>query len=1069
MIKIFSVFIFLLTLVCTCAFGQQRQIGGSVTDAKTSNPLSGATVAIKGTQKSALTDAEGNFVIRGAQAGKLILTVSYVGYDAQTINLAEGSNNVTVRLVTAAANNLNEVVIVGVQAQRRRTTISSISSVMSKDIENLPSPSVDQVLQGRVAGLNVQVSSGEPGVAPSLVVRGNSKVNTDIADPEVSQARALSSPLYVIDGIPTNPEDISSVGGATGTNYLAGISINDILSVDVQKDAVATAAWGSRGANGVIYINTKKGRSKKPEFTVNAYTGVTLRPQLLPTNTGSAERSQKMDIIRQYASPAQLAVLPSLLADSLNPSFNNATDWQGLFYRQGAINNVDANISGAADNVNYRVSMNFYNEKGIIQQFGFKRYSIRGNFGFTISPKLKSQFIIAASKADRLRGQKYNNSDDNTPLSGSSQPSSFYRLTGFDSSNFAGGYTKIRNKNVDDYLSASLTMDYTILPELTYRLQGSASTTSSSRDYFTPSNLDQVSAAAGNTQSSYAESDKSSYTTYFVSNTLNYVKKFPMGEKHYHDIVATVSQQFTRDVSNSNYVRGYNVPSNDIRVVSGIPQSDLSGKSSYGADGLLSLLGQVQYDFDGKYLLYGSYRGDASSRFGANSKWGYFPAVGAGWIVSDENFMKGLKNTLSFFKIRGSMGISGLQSPDLYAPYNSYIIPGTYNGASAIQPSYDNGLTKNNLTWAKTTQKNLGFEAQLFNGRLSIDIDFYEKISKNDFFNFALPFYTGFDQLKFNARDLWVSNRGQDITINANVMPRNSPFQWSSRLVLSHNKNTIAKLPNNNRTFIVEDGYGVGRIYAVGQPIYETFQFKYMGVYNRIGDIPFNPVTGATLTYFKGNHKVVPGDPIWDDKNKDGDVWDNTDNGDQFGDRQAAGNPNPAFTGGWTNDFTYKGFELTITSLFTSKRTIINTFKQQQFNTLGGNINNFARSRLPDLSGVDYWTPAKAAAKGDYNAGFPAINPLSGYYYQFFPFSTMFNEDGSYFKIKNVVLSYQLPAALIKKATLSRVTVYGIMDNVLTLKKSTVPDPEAVNQLGIYTGGLYPQAIKFTLGATLQF
>ena len=542
-----------------------------------------------------------------------------------------------------------------------------------------------------------------------------------------------------------------------------------------------------------------------------------------------------------------------------------------------------------------------------------------------------------------------------------------------------------------------------------------------------------------------------------------------MGKKHYHDIAVTASQQFTRDISSSNYVRGYNVPSNDIQVVSGIPQSDLSGGSSYGADALLSVLGQAQYDFDGKYLLYGSYRGDASSRFGANTKWGYFPAAGAGWIVSDENFMQGLKNTVSFFKVRGSYGISGLQSPDLYAPYNSYIIPGTYNGTSAIQPSYANGLTKNNLTWAKTTQKDIGFETQLFKNRLSVVVDFYEKLAKNDFYNFVLPFYTGFESLQFNANDLWVSNRGQDITITANVLPRKSPLQWSTRLVFSHNKNTIAKLPNNNRTFVVDDYYGVGRIYAVGQPIYETFQFKYQGVYNRLSEIPFNPVTGATLTYFKGNHKVVPGDPIWEDKNKDGDVWDNTDNGDQFGDRQAAGNPNPAFTGGWSNDFTYKNFGLTVTSLFTWKRTIINTFKQQQFDAIGGNINNFARNRLPDLSGVDYWTPAKAAGKTDYKADFPAINPLSGYYYQFFPFSTMFNEDGSYFKIKNVVLSYQVPANLIRKASLTRLTVYAIADNVITFKKSSVPDPEAVNQLGIYTGGLYPQAIKFTLGATLQF
>ncbi|MGC4089377.1 MAG: hypothetical protein QM756_16110 [Polyangiaceae bacterium] len=665
-----------------------------------------------------------------------------------------------------------------------------------------------------------------------------------------------------------------------------------------------------------------------------------------------------------------------------------------------------------------------------------------------------------------------NDTDDDTPFSGSTQPSSFYRLTSFDSLTFTGLYSKLRNKNIDDYYSASLTVNYNILPSLRYMFQGAVNANLQSKDYFRPSNIDAIASLdqGATPQPSYAESDRTSYTTYFLSNTLNFSKRLKSGSNS-HNIVATATQQFSTDVSSGNSVTGYNVPSNDIQVVTGIPQSDRGGQSYYFKDALLSIIGQVQYDYNSKYMIYGSYRGDASSRFGNNTKWGYFPAVGAAWIISDEPFMKNTKGVINLFKLRGSYGISGSQSSDFYAPYNSYQLSGTYNGSSAIQPSYSNGLTKNNLTWAKTTQKNLGIDLYMFNNKINIQADVYDKISKDDYYNFQLPFYTGFQNVNFNAHDLWVSNRGVDISISTNNLPARSKLKWNTQLVLTYNKNAIAKLPNNNRTFTVDDGYGISRLYAVGQPIYEMFQMMYKGVYNYQSQIPFNPITGNPITYFKGNHVVKPGDPIWVDVDHDGDVWTGQDNGTQFGDRVPTGNPNPKFTGGFTNDFTYKNFSLTIVSVFTWKREVINTFFQQQMDAIGGNINNFAKNRLPDLSKVDYWTPAKAAAKGGYNANFPSINPYSGYFYQFYPFTDMWNVDGSYFKVKYLSLGYMLPQSFIKKLKVKGIRAYGIVDNILIIKNknNTMPDPESVNQLGVYTGGLYPQPRKITLGLDVQF
>ena len=1060
-----------LLLFSSLSFAQ-RKITGVVHDAKTNSALEGATISVKGSKANVLSHEDGKFEIT-VPAGKVSLVTSFVGYQTKTLSLGVNESMVMVNL-TETSSQLDDVVIVGVQSQSRRTSTASISTVSSKEIENLPAPSVDQLLQGRVAGLNVQITSGEPGVAPTVVVRGNSKVNTSIGDnPGVAQAQALSGPLYVIDGVPTNPDDISNAMDATGTNYLAGININDIASVDIQKDAAATAAWGSRGANGVIYITTKKGLSPTPEFRVNTYGGMTQIPQLLLTATGAAERQQKMNLINQYATPDQLANLPQMLTDKYNPSFNNATNWQGLFYRPGAIQNVDATVSAAGKGFNYRVSTNYYNEKGIIQKTGFTRYSVRGNFNFTLSPKLNSQFIVALSKSDRQKGMKYNNSDDNTPVSGFNQPSSFYRLTAFDSSNFTGLYSKLRNKNIDDYYTASLTLNYKILPFLKYTFLGAANITASSKDYFQPSNIDEVAALGGSPQPSYAESDKGSYSTYFLSNTLNFNKSIATANNHHHNFGVTGSQQFSSDVSNTNTVSGYNVPSNNIQVVNGVPQANLSGGSSYAADAMLSFLGQVQYDYDSKYLLYSSYRADASSRFGSNSKWGYFPSVGAGWIISDENFMGKLKNVFSLLKLRGSWGQSGGQSSDFYAPYNSYTQPGTYGGAVAIQPNYTNGLTKDDLTWSRTIQKDIGIDAEFFDNRVFLTVDVYDKLSKGDFYDFQLPFYTGFQSINFNANDLWVSNRGVDLTLNTKNLSHYSPLQWDMRITLSHNKNLLAKLPNNNRTFVIYDYNGVGRIFAVGQPIYEMFQMLYGGIYNNRNEIPFQPTTGNGLTYFNGNHVVIPGDPIFVDINKFGDVWDNEPNGAQYGDRTPTGDPNPKITGGWVNNFTYKNFSLSILSVFTWKRTVVNTFFQQQIMNIAGgytsNMYTFANGRLPDLTGLNYWVPQNAKADPNYKANFPSLNPFLPSYYQYVPSSSMFNVDGSYFKISSVSLSYNLPKAWTDRAKLKNVSVYGVVDNVATFKNSTMPNPELVDQLGVYTGGAYPTPIKFTLGVDVQF
>ncbi|MDH7460582.1 SusC/RagA family TonB-linked outer membrane protein [Chitinophagaceae bacterium 26-R-25] len=1043
-------------------------INGKVTDEK-GKPLSNATVMAKGSKHGATTNELGEFSLT-VKDGSVVLVVSTIGYETKEVKV-NGQDHIKIVLAQTATQQ-QEIVIVGLQRQKKRDVVSAISSISAAQIENNPVASVDQLLQGRVSGMNVQINSGEPGVAPTIVVRGNSTVNTGIGDKAVADAQSLSTPLYVIDGMPINTSDISTIG-SSGTNYIAGININDIESVDVQKDAVAKAAWGSRGANGVIYIRTKKGKSGTPEFKLNVYGGVVAKPELLRTFTGKEERDQKMNIINQYdPTSMKLGLVSQLLTDPFNPSYNNATDWQNLFYRTAAIKNVDGSFSGNSDMVNYRFGVNYYDEQGVIKSFGYTRYGFRGNFNLKINDRLNTQILLSATRGDRKRGMKYNNSDDNTPVSGANMPTSFYKLNALDSSLYLGTASNLRNKNLTDEYSASLTLNYDILHSLRYVLQGSVNATNDSRDYFQPSSKSDISDARAAGKDNYAESNKGVYNSFFLSNSLNWAKTFK-SSRFEHNVVVTGSQQFSRDVATSTNVHGYRTPNDNIQTVTGIAQTDISGYSTYAASAILSYLGQVQYDLNRKYLVNLSYRADASSRFGSDSKWGYFPAAGLGWIVSDEKFFGGLTRAVSFLKLRGSIGKSGRNSDKFYAPYNSYVTDQSYNGNTTIRPDYSNGLTKNNLTWSTNIDKNVGLDAFFLNNKVTLSVDVYDRLTKGDFYDFNLPFYVGYDQINFNANDLWVSNKGMDLTIGANRIKIAKDLRWGTNLVLSYNKNRIAKLPNDNRTFAVTDYAGVSRIYAVGQPIYEMYMLKYQGVYNHESDIPFNPITGKKITYFKGNHTVKAGDPIWQDVNQDYDVWSGEDNGDQYGDRLPVGDPNPAITGGWTNDFSYKNFTLSVLCVFSGKRSVYNTFFQQQVaNVVGGynsSMKTFATTRTPDMTNINYWTPQKANAKPDYKADFPSINPFEGGYYQYTPMSNQFVEDGSYFKIAAVTLGYQLPNNLLRRLTLKNARLYMMANNLATFSRSSMPNPELVSGIGVYSGGQYPTPIKFTFGVDVTF
>lgn len=1021
---------------------QAVTVTGRVYSKSDNTALPGATIKEAGTSNGATTDANGNFSIRVKDL-QASLEVTMIGFLKQTIKL-NGSSNVTIRL-DVNSEQLKDVVIIGYQETERRNTTAAVTTVKGREVENLPAASVDMLLQGRVPGLNVQINNGAPGSSPVFSIRGNASLTTNI-----DNAKGMSSPLFVIDGIPTTIEDMSAFDN-TGTNFLAGLNPNDIEAIDVLKDAAAAAVYGSRGANGVVLIKTKKGRMGKPQVTFNSYLGLTERPMLQETVLGAEERQMKMSWLDYWGTDAQMKGLPMILTDSLNEAFNNATDWQDLFYREGLVQNYDFSVAGAKEGFNYRVSLNHYNEDGVIRATGYKRYSLLSNVGIDVTPKLKFTGLFRLNRSDRSVGRG-TEPGQVLPLSGSGYdfPSSLLYVSDLDKANYTGEYDKAKNTNINDNLQTTLVLEFRPWKDLLLRSQVSGDFSSNRSDVFKPAELDEDGQA-------FAGSYNSFYQSFVLNTSANYSSDFQSKGKHRLSLV--LAQEIQRIKNNTSQLQGYGVPSDNITTVSGISTNKLSGYSDEQEAGLLSYLFQGSYSFMDKYLLSTAFRADASSRFGANYRWAYFPSVSLGWIVSEEPWMQSLQPVLPFVKLRGSYGMSGNQPSDYYLSYNTYSVNqggygGTtipsYNGVVAVTPNYSNGVAQPDLSWEKQKELNLGFELGVLpQNRLYITFDYYYRDRSNILLSRLLPNTTGYDEVKSNSAG--VLNKGLELQIRSRNLNPKGKFQWNTTLNVAFNKNMVTYLPDGDRDLKMNSNY----ILSVGAPLYTYYMVKSNGVYSSAKDIPVNPYTGSNIAHWYSNYIARPGWFNWADLDGDFLVW-------EWNDRRKMGNPQPKVTGGFINDFSYGPFTASINTSFTLGRDIFNTYISEQLDNLK-QLGNLYGSQIPDLWNLDTWQK-----DGD-KATYASLNPYDTYYYQFYPNSTAFLENGSYVKINNITLGYQLSKNLLNRLKLSKVGVYGVMDNVYTFKKSNVPNPELVDAYGRYNGNSYPTPRKYTLGLNVTF
>jgi TonB-linked SusC/RagA family outer membrane protein len=1039
---LYRLFVFAFFIGLSTFAYAQVTISGKIFDKKDNLPVVGATVQVKNAPNTATTtDQNGSFSLR-VSSMNVTLVISHIGFTTQEVKL-NNQSNVSVTL-EASDKSMDDVVVIGYQTVQRRKTTAALSTVQGKDFENVPYPTFDQMLQGRVAGLNILSISGEPGANNIVNIRGNTSVD--------ATGNGISTPLYVIDGIVMDVSDVRTAYG--NANPLQAINPNDIESIDVLKDASAAAIYGARAANGVIIIKTKRPKLGKPQFRASTYVGVSTRPAMKKVLVGQEERRLKMGLLYNGGTYAQKGNISQFLTDSLNPAFNNNTDWQGLFLKDAIIRNVDLNLGAATEAFAYRISLNQYVEDGIMRGYSITRstprlfLSLRPYKGIEVTTDL----FMGITKA--LHGPGNQNP---YPFSVWSFPSSFWAITDEVKKNYEGRNGKVRDDDRTFSVNGNTKFIATIIQGLQFTSSLSYNINNARRDY-----LMHKSVTTNNRSDAISTSINS--RRWEIENYLVYTKEIKK-----HTVTALLGQGAEQNTNNQTNLRANGIPFDAIQMVQGVPPGpSLSGSTSFEERSRLSFFARAGYDYKGKYGIDGSYRRDASSRYSPSSRWGQFPAVSVRWNVSEEPFFSRISNIVNFLKLRASYGLTGRDPGGYYAQYNQLISDVrwagsslgsgstanviTYNGTTAVVPNYNSAAPAANISWEKTPQMNLGFDASFLADRVSLNADYYIKDSKELIFSIPVPITTGYSLAQNNFVD--VRNRGFEFTLNTNNLSNRSKFKWRTTFNVAFNKNFVTKLPAGNRDFVFGPPW-LQRSLTIGMPLYSFLAWDVPFVYSIVDDVPVDPLTGLRIRWY-GGAMFGAGDGAKRDVNGDY----NIDNLDKI----AMGDPQTKVYGGIINNFSYKGFSVSVLGTFITGRKLWNGYLSDKLNGASrGQFTDWGPNSGPaaEFNGLDFWRKP-----GDV-AGIPTLFP-NPFVDNFHIAESIFIEDASFFRIKNISIGYILPNKLTQRLKLKQIRVYSVIDNLKVFYNATVPDPELVSPDGYTNGNDYPLPKKFTFGLDIQ-
>ncbi|MCM0667915.1 SusC/RagA family TonB-linked outer membrane protein [Flavobacterium tyrosinilyticum] len=1014
----------------------QSKLDGTVVDAITNQPIIGASVTIKGTTHGVVTDAEGKFYFQTGQKFPYTLIVTYIGY--KKIEVIVEKNPVIINL-KEERQELDELVVVGYGTQKRKDITGSVASVPKANLSQVTS-SADNLLRGAVAGVVVTQSSGRPGASSSVRIRGGNSIT------------AGNEPLYVVDGILIYNDNSNSGAGVTyagaSVNVLSTINPADIESIEVLKDASATAIYGSRGANGVVIITTKKGTKGQDNISYQGYFGFQNISKKLKLMNASEWASLRNDV---QASIGQAPSFSVAQIEALKTSGNY--DWQSAaFITAAPVQSHNLSFSGGDEKSRYAVSAGYFDQDGIVLGSDFKRISLRVNYERNYSQKFK--FGVNANYTNSIANGVGTNGGAaagrnpnplvsvvlNAPVVPIKNADGSYNVTNNPYATSVNGYIPNPINDLDNTTNetklnrilTSLFGEYKFNKELTAKVAVSGDVLNTKQNYYAPSNTTTGAGTKG-----LASIGERSVGSVLNENTLNYNTHF--GENHKFSALGGYTLQYTKgEVVNAGAQTFVNDANTYNAIQDGVPVKPYS--DAYESV-LKSWLARVNYSYKGKYNFTLSGRADGSSRFGSESLWGYFPSAGFSWNITDEEFANNIKGVTEA-KLRITAGTTGNQEIGNYLPLASmgsvnYSFGGTlYTGLAPTR------LANPDLKWEKTNQYNVGLDLSLLDRKINFVFDVYYKKTKDLLINVPVPLSSGYATVLQNIGG--VENKGFEVGLTTeNIKTEN--FAWNSNIVFSLNRNKVTEIGNGVNEFfpVVPNGSLLQQqpvIVKVGLPLGSFWGYKTNGIFQTQEEVNTQPKINSLANTKVGDRKYV-------DTNGDG-VITALDKGN-------LGTSQPKFVGSFSNTISYNDFDLNFSFQGAYGGKIFNALNQQlEISTLGTN----AASTLNDR-----WTPTNPSNE----IPRASSSPLG-------IVSERYVEDASFLRLKLITLGYTLPKSVSKKLGTKSVKFYISAENLITWTKYTGYDPEvsSYEQNNLYPGidfGSYPNSKTFISGLNVTF
>jgi TonB-linked SusC/RagA family outer membrane protein len=1053
---------YLLAMLCffcsASLFAQQRTVTGKVINQQTNEPMQGVTVNVKGTARSTSTGADGSFSI-SVPNSKAVLVFSYVGFASQEIGAAQsGPYRIT---MAPGANKLDEVVVIGYGATKRRDLTGAIVSVKPDEITARPGPNPMESLQGRVAGLDITRTSGEPGAGVNMQLRGTRSFT------------ASGTPLFIINGLPGDYSTLNPY---------------DIESIEVLKDASSTAVYGSAGSNGVIIITTKSGKAGKLNIDFNTYYGYngwSITPKM---RTGDDYLQAKRDAYRwvwdptanKWTTTGALWQSPAddetVFGTTRYQTFKegNFVNWANEFLRKdAATQNYSLAVSGGNEKTKGYISFNYTDENGQYRGDEYKLFTTSMRLDHKVRNWITMGGNLQASYVDRDRAQdKLENALVTDPLVKPYNPDGTLNTNlGNNVYNLLLNYQPGVYGNVDNNLQVFVNPYVEIKPikGLTFLSRAGAQLNYSNNYRF--DGIGSVNYTYGNAGIAKAQVSQNRYQGYQWENILTYNLRLA----NVHDFTFTGVSSWYYNQNTNTQMNQSNITSNNFKWYKFTGDVNTTAISSYTMSKTIGYIGRINYSYLGRYLFSASLRRDGASVLYVTNRWDNFPAASAGWRISDEKFMSGTRDWLNNLKLRVGWGITGSAKID---PYSSVSVVEATNMSlgGVTTPIYRNSqfITNPDLGWEKSHNTNIGLDASLFRNRIDVALDYYITHTDGVIYSVTSPIIYGTyrpgTQYQTNINVAETRNRGFEFTLNTrNVVTKN--FEWTTSAAFADNKEEILKLTGGTANNITNGAYSL----TIGQPVNSFRNYKLDGVW-QIGEeadaAVFGKHPGDLKVDVPGMTKLATG--VFVKTAADGTqtyYYTNLADAQKFNpnltaasakysysanDYQILGHNTPDWTLGIQNTFRYKGFDLGIFVYFRWGQMI-------NYNMLGWyQPNGFATNASPSRTipvYFNYWTPENPSND------FPAMN------YQYSSstitgFSGLTYVDGSFFKIKNITLGYTLPASTAKRVAIQRLRVYATITNPLIIAKSHLIkqyDPEMNGSLD------YPLTKQIVAGLNLTF